>query len=101
MHGKGVLSYASGKPAYDGEWVDDKFDGFGILYNENPAELRQPYNFSDFDNVDEYWTKYEGNFRDDNKEGHGTLFLSNGEKFIGTFDKDFVNGPGTYYPLGR
>lgn len=36
MHGKGVLSYASGKPAYEGDWVDDKFDGYGVLYNENP-----------------------------------------------------------------
>jgi len=60
MHGKGVLSYASGKPAYKGDWLDDKFEGFGSLYNENPADLRQPYDFSDFDNVDEYWTKYEG-----------------------------------------
>jgi len=39
MHGKGVLSYASGKPAYDGDWIDDKFDGYGILYNENPEPL--------------------------------------------------------------
>jgi len=60
MHGKGVLSYASGKPAYDGDWLDDKFEGFGALYNETPAELNQPYDYSDFDNVDEYWTKYEG-----------------------------------------
>ena len=29
MNGKGVLYYASGKPAYDGEWVNDKFDGYG------------------------------------------------------------------------
>ena len=60
MNGKGVLSYTSGKPAYKGDWLDDKFEGFGSLYNENPADLRQPYDFSDFDNVDEYWTKYEG-----------------------------------------
>ncbi|KAL4475150.1 hypothetical protein ABPG74_001846 [Tetrahymena malaccensis] len=99
MHGKGILSYASGKPAYDGDWVDDKFEGFGILYNENPAPLNQPYDFSDFDNVEEYWTKYEGQFKDDNKEGYGTLFLSNGEKFVGTFFKDFVNGEGTFYTL--
>ena len=37
MHGRGVLSYASGKPAYDGDWIEDKFEGFGVLYNENPA----------------------------------------------------------------
>lgn len=99
MHGKGVLSYASGKPAYDGDWVDDKFEGFGILYNENPEPLYQPYDFRDFDYVEEYWTKYEGQFKDDNKEGYGTLYLSNGEKFVGTFYKDFVNGQGVFYTL--
>jgi hypothetical protein len=39
MHGKGVLMYASGKVAYDGDWVNDKFEGFGVLYNEVPAVL--------------------------------------------------------------
>lgn len=92
MHGKGVLCYASGQPAYDGDWENDKFEGFGILFNENPAQLNEPFDFYDFDNVDEYWTKYEGQFKDDNKEGFGTLFLSNGEKFVGSFEKDFVHG---------
>jgi hypothetical protein len=32
MNGKGILYYASSKPAYDGDWVNDKFDGFGILF---------------------------------------------------------------------
>jgi hypothetical protein len=49
--------------------------------------------------VEEYWTKYDGEFKDDNKEGFGTLYLSNGEKFSGTFKKDFVNGPGTFFKL--
>mmetsp|Transcript_14778 Transcript_14778/g.1336 ORF Transcript_14778/g.1336 Transcript_14778/m.1336 type:complete len:82 (+) Transcript_14778:308-553(+) len=81
MHGKGVLYYGSGKPAYDGEWVEDKFEGFGILFNENPATLEGPFDYRDFDLVDEFWTKYDGEFKDDNKEGYGTLYLSNGEKF--------------------
>lgn len=38
-HGKGVLSYAGGKPTYDGDWIDDLFDGFGIFFNENPELL--------------------------------------------------------------
>jgi len=29
--------------------------------------------------------------------GFGTLYFSNNEKFTGTFNKDFVNGPGTFY----
>ena len=44
--------------------------------------------------IEEYWVKYEGGFRlfcylifnnfsDDMKEGMGTLYLTNGEKFYG------------------
>ena len=39
MNGKGVLYYSSGLPAYDGDWVDDKFEGFGQLMNEHPVVM--------------------------------------------------------------
>jgi hypothetical protein len=32
------------------------------------------------------WIKYDGNFYDDKKQGFGILYLSNGEKFVGTFE---------------
>jgi len=67
MHGKGILYYASGKPAYDGDWFEDKFEGSGVLYNENPNNLDEAFNYNDFDEIDDYWTKYDGEFRDDNK----------------------------------
>lgn len=99
MHGKGILYYASGKIAYDGDWVEDKFDGYGLLYNENPVAFTSQFDFRDLDFVEEYWEKYQGEFKDDNKEGYGTLHLSNGEKFAGVFKRDFVNGTGTFYKL--
>jgi len=46
----------------------------------------------------EYWVKYEGDFLDDNKEGIGTLYLSNGDVFTGEFKNDLVHGKGTYIP---
>jgi hypothetical protein len=67
MHGKGILYYASGTPAYDGEWFEDKFEGFGVLYNENPEEFNEPFDYNDFDLVEELWERYDGEFRDDNK----------------------------------
>ena len=33
MTGKGILYYCAGYPAYDGEWLNDQFHGFGTLYN--------------------------------------------------------------------
>lgn len=33
----------------------------------------------------------------DKKDGHGTLMLANGKKYIGPFKNDQVNGYGSYY----
>ena len=60
MHGKGVLYYAPGHPAYEGEWSRDQFHGKGVLYNEHPEPLEEMYNYEDFNEVEDYWVKYEG-----------------------------------------
>lgn len=97
MHGRGILHYSSGNIAYDGYWNDDKFHGFGALYNETPVELMDFFDYRDFDFVDELWVKYSGEFEQDNKEGFGTLHFSNGERFEGTFKRDLISGPGTFF----
>ena len=43
-------------------WVNGQFHGKGILYNEIPQLLTHPYNYYNFDEVEEYWVKYEGIF---------------------------------------
>lgn len=78
MSGKGILYYIDDKVAYDGQWRDDRLWGYGVLYNEDPKKLERTYDFRSWDDVDEYWIRYEGNFVDDNKDGRGKLFLSNG-----------------------
>jgi hypothetical protein len=62
MTGKGVLYYSADCPAYDGQWLNDQFHGKGTLYNECPVELEGAYDFRDFNEVDDYWVKYEGTF---------------------------------------
>lgn len=42
------------------------------------------------------WIKYTGQFKDDNKDGFGTLFLSGNQKFEGEFRNDLANGNGSY-----
>ena len=49
----GILYYSSGKPAYEGQWVDDKFEGRGVLYNEVPYELDGMFDPSDLDEIGE------------------------------------------------
>ncbi len=34
------------------------------------------------------WVSYEGEFKHDAKDGKGTLYLINGDKFEGTFEDD-------------
>lgn len=81
MQGKGKLYYQSGKLAYEGDWVNDQFEGFGKLYNEYPELMNQPLNYRNLDDVEEMWTKYEGEFSGDLKSGRGVLFLTNGEYY--------------------
>ncbi len=57
----GKLYYQSGKLAYEGEWRNDQFMGKGVLHNEVPDILEANFNYNNFDGVDEFWTKYEGN----------------------------------------
>lgn len=78
MHGKGTLYYSNSKIAYDGDWQQDRLWGHGILYNEQPKELSATYDYKCWDDVDDFWIKYEGDFVEDNKSGFGKLYLTNG-----------------------
>lgn len=68
-----------------------------MLFNENPVTLYEPFNYENFDLVDEFWVSYDGEFRDDNKEGFGILYISSGERFEGSFKADYVCGPGSFF----
>ncbi|CAD8212821.1 unnamed protein product [Paramecium octaurelia] len=99
MHGEGTLYYGTGQPAYEGQWSEDQFHGFGTLYNEHPQLSEEGFDYRDFDNVEDYWMKYSGNFKLDNKEGQGSLHLTNGERFVGSFERDLINGKGVFYRM--
>mgnify|MGYP000846909370 CR=1 FL=1 len=96
MHGTGTLRYPSGQIAYEGQWYRDQFHGRGIVYNENPLEFIGEFDYRNFDDLGEYWTKYNGEFVQDVKSGSGVLYLSNGEQFDGYFKDDMIHGRGTY-----
>lgn len=59
MDGYGKLYYQSGKIAYEGNWSEDQFQGFGMcllilgkLYNEDPDQLQEPFDYENFDLID-------------------------------------------------
>ena len=66
------------------------------MINESPKVIEGSYDFTNFDNVSEYWMKYNGDFMKDAKNGTGILILSNKEKFYGTFENDIINGKGSF-----
>ena len=97
MNGEGTLYYRNGKKAYEGMWQDDRFCGKGTVFNENPIRVKGKFNYADFDQLGDFWIKYDGHFKDDCKHGIGTIYLSNDDWFTGTFEKDVVQGRGTYF----
>lgn len=96
MDGYGVLYYSSGAKAYEGNWKQDKFHEKGTVYNEGYTTITGEFDYTNFDEINDYWIKYSGNFFEDNKEGKGTLFLSNGDLYKGDFKDDMIDGKGIF-----
>ncbi|EAR80675.1 kinase domain protein (macronuclear) [Tetrahymena thermophila SB210] len=98
MNGYGKLYYPSGQLAYEGKWKDDKFDGRGVIYNEKPIPISygEEIDFQDFNKMSEEWTKFDGEFKIDEKTGFGTFYFSNSSKFQCNFMNDMAEGVGTF-----
>jgi len=50
----------------------------GTLYNEYPSPIECSFDYKDFNKIGDYWIKFEGNFKEDFKEGQGKIILTNG-----------------------
>jgi len=74
------------------------FDGHGVIYNDE-AQMDSDFDYTDFDNLGESWKKYDGDFKNDTKDGMGKLYLEDGCWFEGTFLEDRVNGKGIFYTV--
>ncbi|KAL4427202.1 hypothetical protein ABPG74_013406 [Tetrahymena malaccensis] len=98
MNGFGKLYYPSGQLAYEGKWKDDKFDGRGVIHNEKPIPISygQEIDYQDFNKMSEEWTKFDGEFKIDEKSGFGTFYFSNSSKFQCNFVNDMAQGVGTF-----
>ena len=76
-NGEGTLRSFRGNFTYSGNWLNDNYDGFGILKTEN--------------------SKYEGQWRYSQKHGNGNAQLQNGDIYNGEWYKDDISGYGVYY----
>ena len=78
MHGKGII-YLNNTIKYDGDFVNNQFNGFGKYYFESG-------------------NYYIGQFKDDMQNGKGKIFDKDGNiKFEGEYINDHMNGNGKLY----
>lgn len=59
--GYGILKNSSDNIIYEGEWKNDKFDGNGTCYNADPQN-ENSFDYNNFDTMGKHWVKYDGEF---------------------------------------
>ena len=100
MNGFGKLYYQNGKLAFEGYWKNSEFHGKGRIINDQPNRVSESgFDYTDFNNIDEGWISYEGEFFEDVKTGEGVLKLSNGEILQGEWSDNCVNGECAFYTV--
>jgi hypothetical protein len=73
-HGRGILEYKDGSMVYDGDFVEDRKHGRALITFNNGV--------------------YDGEMRDDAREGYGVYRYSNGDSYEGTWLNNKKHGNG-------
>ena len=102
--GKVSIYYSNGKLKYEGDCVDEKFEGIGTYYYEggNRYEgewkngLKHGKGILYYDHEAKK-KKYEGNFTKGKFDGKGTYYWNDGSYYIGDFVNGLKHGYGKYY----
>ena len=103
-HGSGRILYASDDPVrlgYDGNWVNGKKHGQGVMYWRNFDRYEGNWK-DDLEDGEGICTnvngnKYEGQWKNGVEDGEGTFYYGNGDKYVGSWKNGLWNGKGCYY----
>ena len=106
MHGKGIMYYKNNSIMYDGDFVDNKFEGNGkFIYDDGIYYIGQ-FVKGEKHGKGKLYDKngnliYEGDFMNDKIEGEGKIF-DNDEYYIGQFEDGEKKGKGKeFYKNGK
>ena len=102
MNGKGQLYLNDGRIKYEGDFVNNKFQGHGkYLFEDGQYYIGQFFNDMQhgkgkiYDKNDKLI--FEGDFINDHIEGNGKFYFKDGNYFIGHFIKGEIQGKGKIY----
>ena len=101
--GFGNLKTKEGELIYSGEWLNNLFEGQGVLNNiiKNPQRKFEKFNYENFNLLFDFWDYYEGEYKNGQLEGFGMLYLKNGEKINGKFKNGYLSGQATFYNVNN
>jgi len=96
---EGKFWHADGD-VYEGEWKDDKANGYGIYVHVNGARYEGNWknDLQDGWGV-ESWSdgsKYEGEYKEGMKHGRGKYIWNDGSMYDGYWFENKINGSGIY-----
>lgn len=91
-----LRNFSSGSK-YEGEWRDNKAEGYGVIYLDNGGKITGQFKNNALNGEATFLSfegsKYVGNHVDNNRQGYGILTYSSGAIFEGKFYKnDIVKG---------
>ncbi|KAL4463067.1 hypothetical protein ABPG74_007068 [Tetrahymena malaccensis] len=96
LNGVGTITSASGRVIYEGQFLNNYIEGKGIYY-KLLYDAATKINYKNLCSQSKYVTRYEGQFKNNQQEGFGMIYFSSGERFVGFFENDAANGPGSFY----
>lgn len=83
IEGEGRLFNSKKELIFEGLWKHNAKEGKGCDYNEQPQPLQQTFDYRDLTRIGQCWSKYEGSFLANRRQGAGRLTLTNAEVFEG------------------
>jgi hypothetical protein len=106
-NGKGILYYKEGKIKYEGNFINDKMEGYGKFYYKNGRYYIGQFKQNLLNGNGKLYDingniKYKGNFINNKFEGDGIYYSEGCDYYIGPHKNGLRNGKGTlYYENGK